>query len=350
MRLHRSADPDGSARTCYAFPIPRSILFKQLNKFCVGAQRNNFARRLGAGPGGDCYLGQVHGLPDADYGGHTRSGGRLPYEEFLGWIMSTLDWAIDPNKMKTMATETRSTAKRRGKTREGGKPDGATRDILLKTTSDLMIEKGVNNVSLNDIGARSGLNPALVGYYFGNKAGLMVDLLRMVLGPGVRQMQALPLMDATPQEKLRIHVSGMVNVYFRFPYVNRLMHHLLMEDAPYFGPKIATEFSKPVGEVQRAILEDGFKKGIFRKVDPMMFYVQVIGACDQLFHGRYQLEYVFGVKGIDEELKKRFIDHLMDGLLNGILARPSGNNGGDPASAASPTLPASIVQARDPQL
>lgn len=223
-----------------------------------------------------------------------------------------------------MATRMRSTAKRRSRVREGGAPDSATRDLLLKTTSDLMTERGVNNVSLNDIGARSGLNPALVGYYFGNKAGLMVDVLRMVLGPGIQHMLALPDMSATPQEKLRIHISGMVNVYFRYPYINRLMHHLLLEDAPYFGPKIAIEFSKPVSEVQRAILDEGVKKGIFREIDPLLFYVQVIGACDQLFHGRYQLEYVFGVKGIDEDLKRRFIDHLMGVLLDGILARPLG--------------------------
>ena len=33
-------------------------------------------------------------------------------------------------------------------------------------------------------------------------------------------------MDISPQDKLRIHISGMVNTYYQYPYVNRLMHEL----------------------------------------------------------------------------------------------------------------------------
>ncbi|MDO7836450.1 hypothetical protein Q4610_15485 [Sphingobium sp. HBC34] len=71
---------------------------------------------------------------------------------------------------------------------------------------------------------------------------------------------------------------------------------LLMDDPDYFGPAIATEFSRPVGEVQRRILEESRRAGVFRPIDPIIFYVQVVGACDQLFTGRYQLEHVFNAK------------------------------------------------------
>jgi len=199
--------------------------------------------------------------------------------------------------------------------------DASAPELLLKATSELLIELGVHNVTLKDIGERSGVDPALVSYYFGNKAGLMMGLLRMILSPAIEQMRALPSLAVPPHEKLRIHVTGMINVYFHYPFVNRLMHQLQMDDMDYFGPKIAAEISGPVAEVQAKILDEGVAQGLFKPIEPMMFYVQVIGACDQLFTARYQLEYIFATTQVDAALKRRFVDHFVEILLHGICAR-----------------------------
>ena len=135
------------------------------------------------------------------------------------------------------------------------------------------------------------------------------------------QLQHLPDMDLPPQQKLRVHISGMVRSYFQFPYVNRVMHQLLLEDTATFGPLIAEEFSKPVAEAQRRILEEGIAAGVFRTVDPLLFYFHVVGACAQLFFGRYQLEHVFGVPSITDTLQRQYVDHLCGVILEGVLTR-----------------------------
>lgn len=220
-------------------------------------------------------------------------------------------------------------------------PELATREQLLIAAGELMVERGSTDVSLSDIAVRSGLNSALVKYYFGNKAGLMLALLRKVLGPALTQLQHLLEMDLSPEDKLRVHISGMINAYFEHPYVNRLMHQLLSEDATTFGPLIAEEFSKPVAEAQKRILEEGMNARVFRAVDPLLFYFQVVGACDQLFYGRYQLEHIFGVTTVTSALKRRFVDHLYNVVLEGILLRPQG----DDACARRPALRAATSPA-----
>jgi AcrR family transcriptional regulator len=55
-------------------------------------------------------------------------------------------------------------------------PPGA-REQLLDTASEIMREGDIVDVSLSDLSTRSGLNSALVKYYFGNKAGLLKALL-----------------------------------------------------------------------------------------------------------------------------------------------------------------------------
>lgn len=208
----------------------------------------------------------------------------------------------------------------------------ATREQLLIAAGDLMAERRSTDVSLSDIAKKSGLNSALVKYYFGNKSGLLVALLRMVLGPGVEQLQHLVKMNLPPRQKLRIHISGMARSYFLFPYVNRLMHQLLSEDSATYGPLIAEEFIKPVALAQQQILDEGVASGIFRALDPLLFYFHVVGACDQLFFGRYQLEHVFGVSEITDELQRRYVDHLCGVILNGVLSVPDAGVRPEPRS------------------
>ena len=199
--------------------------------------------------------------------------------------------------------------------------DVDSRERLLLAAGEIMTERGSTDVSLSDIAQKSGLNAALIAYYFGSKSGLMVALLRKVLGSAIVQLAHLAEMDASPQDKLRIHISGMVNTYFLHPYINRLMHHLRADDPETFGPLIAEEFGKPLAEGQKRILEEGIEAGVFRPVPPLLFYFHVTGACDELFYGRYQLEHVFGMKTVTDELRRQFVDHLHGVILDGILRR-----------------------------
>lgn len=196
--------------------------------------------------------------------------------------------------------------------------DSATRELLLDAASDLMIETSSTDVSLSDIAQRSGMNSALVKYYFGNKVGLQLALLRKVLGKSVSDLQHLCAMDISPVEKLRIHISGTVNGFARYPYVNRLMHHILAQDDGQYGEIIASEFGRPLAKGQKLILEEGERTGELRSINPMFFYFQLIGACDHFFYGQFQLKHMFGVTEIDESLKKQYIDHLIMTMLNGV--------------------------------
>jgi len=194
----------------------------------------------------------------------------------------------------------------------------SSRALLLRAAADLMIENGTIEISLNEIAQRSQLNSALVKYYFGSKNGLMLALCEEVLGAGLEQLKGLVEMDMSPVEKLKLHIKGIINVYFRYPFVNRLIHAMLQEQE--LAIKVSETISKPLAETQRRLLQEGIEKGQFKPIDPMMFYFIVLGACDQLFFGQHVLNHAFGIAKIDEDLKRGYTNALLDLVLGGILS------------------------------
>ena len=196
----------------------------------------------------------------------------------------------------------------------------SARDQLLDATGALMTEQRTIDISLAEIAERSGLNSALVKYYFGSKNGLLVALLRKVLGPRMAELEPLTHAPAAPNEKLRIHINGVVNTYFKYPYVNRLMHYLMTEAGQEYGKIIADEFTRPLVDTQTAILKEGQAQGLFLETDPLMFYFHLVGACDYLFFGRATLDHVFGVQEVTQDLKRRYVDYIYQTLTKGLAS------------------------------
>ena len=76
-------------------------------------------------------------------------------------------------------------------------PDAPTQ--LLDAASEIMRQGDIDDVSLSELARRSGLNSALVKYYFGNKAGLLRALIDRDWSVRVRSVEALLAKDVAPE-------------------------------------------------------------------------------------------------------------------------------------------------------
>lgn len=217
-----------------------------------------------------------------------------------------------------MASATSSIAP--SKTRTPAKRSG-TGDLLLEATSKILANRNVIDVSLSEIAAASGLNSALIKYHFGSKDGLLLALVRRDATASLLRLDRLVRMNLPPEQKVRLHVAGIINTYTRYPYLNRLIHSLLTHSDEQITGQIADFFVKPLVEAQTRILEEGVALGIFRRLDPLYFYYTMVGACEHFFFGRYAGRFLFGIGEITPKARESYIEFVCEMTLR-MLRNP----------------------------
>lgn len=200
-------------------------------------------------------------------------------------------------------------------------PPGA-REQLLDTASAIMRDGDIVDISLSELSLRSGLNSALVKYYFGNKAGLLKALLDRDWQAIVRSVDALVAKDdMDPESKLRRHISKVIDTFYAVPYLNRLTMRMVRESDDAEARRIADCYLSPIYQAYNQLIGDGVRAGVFRSIDPQLFYFTVTGAVDRFFSTRLVMKYCFDQDTLTEELRDRYREHTIDIIMAGILAR-----------------------------
>jgi TetR/AcrR family transcriptional regulator len=193
------------------------------------------------------------------------------------------------------------------------------RDQLIEAASQIMREGDTIDLSLSELSLRAGLNSALVKYYFGNKNGLMLALLDRDMGNIVFSLGALLAKDIPPEEKLRIHIGAVIDTYYAFPYLNRLLMRMVRDSAPAEAARIADLYLKPISKVYDALIDEGVKAGKFRKIDPQFFYFTVTGAADRFYSSRLVLRHCYNQDDFNENMRDAYREHSIDLIMRGLL-------------------------------
>ena len=193
------------------------------------------------------------------------------------------------------------------------------RDQLIEAASQIMREGDTIDLSLSELSLRAGLNSALVKYYFGNKNGLMLALLDRDMGNIVLSLGALLAKDMPPEEKLRIHIGAVIDTYYAFPYLNRLLMRMVRDSAPVEAARISDLYLKPISKVYDALIAEGVKAGKFRKIDPQMFYFTVTGAADRFYSSRLVMRHCYNQDDFSENMRDRYREHTIELIMRGLL-------------------------------
>jgi len=198
------------------------------------------------------------------------------------------------------------------------RPTGGTAELLLDTTAAILSERSDLEVSFRNIAKRSGLNSALIKYYFGNKEGLLVALLERDASLEMGALKRLVNLPLPADRKLCIHITGVVNAFFRSPYLNRLIHYMIGNGSARSSNLVKKIYIDPMVEAYGQIVAQGVEEGVFRQVNAKFLYFSLVGSCEYIFTSINIIAQMFKEAKITESLKQRYIDHLIELTLRGM--------------------------------
>lgn len=195
-----------------------------------------------------------------------------------------------------------------------------TAEQLLDATAALLSERTAMDVSLSDIAKRARLNSALIKYYFGNKNGLLLAVLERDAETAMAALRQLVEMPISAEQKLKIHISGVINAFHRTPWLNRLINYMIEYSDELAGRRINEIYVEPMLDAYQAIIEQGVGEGMLRRVEPRFLYHSLVGACEHIFNAT---DAGPGRAKIGEETRQAYIAHVTQMFAHGLLLAPS---------------------------
>lgn len=105
---------------------------------------------------------------------------------------------------------------------------------ILEAATDLFAKDNFNAVSIKAIGAASGVNSALISYYFGGKKNLYQEVLKTQSEVFWQLIEKVRAEDGTPLEKLHSYVDGIAKLQADRPHRIHLIYRELLSPVPMF--------------------------------------------------------------------------------------------------------------------
>lgn len=209
----------------------------------------------------------------------------------------------------------------RGPGRPAGDHKGESRAALLAAARELMTEKGLTRVTARQVAARAGVNPGLVGYYFGNKDGLLRAVVAEIALEGRERASSWSSHPGDARERLRGLIASMVHSFADDPYAARLF----TEQIFFAEDSVVDDFVDEIGRshiaVLQGVIEDGVASGEFRPNDAELLIPAISGAVAFFFLASPVFLRVFEHDELSPELVERFTDAAASLVLNGITRR-----------------------------
>ncbi|HEU4600543.1 MAG TPA: helix-turn-helix domain-containing protein [Steroidobacteraceae bacterium] len=209
---------------------------------------------------------------------------------------------------------------RRSKTRRVGRPDSQAdanvREALLNAARELFVERGFERTTARQIAQAARTTPAMIHYYFGDKAGLFEAMLDQTIAP----LRNLLVEGAGAGE---LDPRTMLAMQMRLIAANAWIPALVVNEVLAQPGRLRPMFVRDVAGRHMPLLvklfEQGKRAGRLRSdVDPKLAALSFISLCVFPFVARAVVEPVFGIR-IDDHIDE-ILKHTERLLMRGIAA------------------------------
>jgi AcrR family transcriptional regulator len=197
----------------------------------------------------------------------------------------------------------------------------ATRDKILDVAESLFARKGYDGTTIKQIGGGSGLNPALIYYYFDGKEGLYKAVLQRFFDTVLAQ--GVAVLDGTvpPAEAIRRLLALQAEWLLARPNLYRLLVREMVDHDARHAQEIMLQMA--AGPFQRLcrVIEQGQQSGSFRTdLEPRSAAVSTIAQVVYFFIFRPAVGIFFGQgpAGVTDQTARDFARHAGEFALSAL--------------------------------
>jgi AcrR family transcriptional regulator len=184
--------------------------------------------------------------------------------------------------------------------RRAGRPQNASDSVgpeaLIEATIRLLKTMPPAKVTLREVARRSGVDPALVRYYFGDKSALLVTAASHLVADYYASTTRKMHSRESVRNRLRQRIADILKVLTENPYLHQIMVEHVVHWQRQAGEKMLRQVTDQAYSVSRDLVDYGVARGELRRVDPRLLHIAIIGLCeafvtlrplvDELFKGR----------------------------------------------------------------
>ena len=105
---------------------------------------------------------------------------------------------------------------------------------ILQAATKLFAQENFSAVSIKQIATASGVNSALISYYFGGKKNLYQEVLYTEADKFLMLQDKIRAQMESPLQKLRSYVDSIAEMQLKQPYTMHLIYRELLSPQPMF--------------------------------------------------------------------------------------------------------------------
>ena len=164
--------------------------------------------------------------------------------------------------------------------RRGRPPAGPERDVrgaLLEAARELFLQRGFAGVSVRQLAASAGVNPAMVKYYFDDKRGLYAAMLQEVIGPLAERIDAMMAAPDGDSPDLPGFLGDYMRTVAAHPWLPALILRDVLAPDGQFRTRFVADFAGRVAPRAAELARRGIQQGRMRKdLDPRLTVISML--------------------------------------------------------------------------
>lgn len=197
---------------------------------------------------------------------------------------------------------------------------GTSRESILESATEVFMEVGFSGARVDEIARRARANKAMIYYHFGSKRALYRAVLLQLFGNVLAEIERLRESRMQPDEKLRALYTRIARHFTE----TKALPHVILREILAGGRGMDAEASRTLGTILGFVsenLREGARRGMFRRVHPLLFHLTMLGPLMVHFAGASFRERLLPreMPGIDPPSNEDMLAHLLD-VLDRTLA------------------------------